>query len=487
MPRIYHFDPILGRTKNSGLYTAEPKHPDDFGTVLFEPGDSALFRADETHGPIVVTRSGAPGAHITLDTYVVPGTKTRWARMKADSSATRPISIEVNASYITVNHLAAVDARYAGYMVRERQGYIVISQPRVRHSGMGMRLRGSYITVLKADIQDLVMSRDEGLVTDEGAVAFNLEAQGWVNEGNVIDGAFVRGAVAPSKNGRDGGGYEGFGAVINAVIRNSIFQWCKGFAEIGGPPVPPGGVPQTTRDVLFENNLILDCGIVALFNDPAKNFPIRVKNMQFRHNTVVERSRNLSAVFFNGSWGSLADVVSFDDNIYSGYGTFVGTGGVTDLKSIARRGNVYQRMNTASRELGYPLSVGEVLADPQFSDSAALDYRVLPTSPAVSYPELDAAMSLDAETPFEPLMPSVAGALGIADPALRAQAYDAFRRNPYQVSANMRKGGHHSGPRHTDMWTLDTDLREAHMMYTVEDQGLRYRLDPDLKTWWPEG
>jgi hypothetical protein len=464
MAKTFYFDSLLGHSSHAGTGPFDAlRDANDFNTLVLEPGDRVLFHAGQAFdGNFVLSRSGAEGREIVIDTYTLGGETTRWATFTGDPTATRPIAWDVNASYVKLTHVQASGARYAGFLFREKQAHIEGSNLRMRNCGIGARLRGSQITLTHPDVQGATMSRFQHRVTDEGGVAFSVEADGWLNEGNTIAQAFVYGAIAPADDKFDGGDVEIFGDVVGLTVENSVFLFSKGGVEIGGPSRQSGQVPSTTRDVTFRKNLFIHTGVLALFNDPGQTFPIRVQNMRFLNNTIYDRTRNLSAVYFNGAWGDVSRVVRFEGNIYDGLGSWVGGKG-TLLDTIPHTGNLYQRLGSTS--LGYTLSPDEWQGDPGFVNPAGLDFRLK-------------------STPNAGLMRVIPGALG------PAQTYDSLvdlkwllKQTRTPLDANNFIGGLHSYPSHSQMWAIPQPLRRAGMECSVSAYDQRWRLAEDLTTW----
>jgi hypothetical protein len=467
--KTFYFDSRLGHGSNKGDSPFEAlRNADDFNKLLLEPGDRVRFRAGQTfEGTFNPDRSGAegPGREILIDTYTLGGEPTRWANFPGDATATHHIAWDVNASHIVMRHLQAAGAKYAGFVFREHQAFMIGESLRMRDCGTGARIRGSFTRLTKPDVQGAIMSRFQRKVTDEGGVAFSVEADGWANEENVIQQAFVYGAVAPADEKLDGGGVEIFGDVIGLYVEDCVFMFTKGVVEIGGPSRLPGQTPTTTRNVIFSRNLLINCDLLALFNDPNQDFPIRVKAMRFENNTFYNRTRDLSAVWVNGRWGDLSEI-TFERNIYSGLGTWIGTNQPVDtnLNSIQRRGNIYHRVGGVS--LGYLTGSDDWVGDPGFVNPAGFDLRLK-------------------SRPNNGLMKEIPGALDLA------LSYDGLvdlkwllKQTRTPLDANNFVGGLHSYPKHRHMWAIPKELRRAGMECAVSDFDQRWRLDADMNTWW---
>lgn len=450
MPKTYHFNAKTGHSKHSGLNPFEAKRDaDDFNALLLEPGDRVLFRGGQTfEGTFAPKRSGESGKEIAIDTYTLNGDPSRWANFTGDPSATYPIAWDVYASHLKMGHLTAQGARYAGFVFREQHAHVDGVNLRMRDCGIGARLRGSHVRLTHADAQGGTMSRYERKVTDEGGVAFSIEADGWLNEHNVIDRAYVQGAVAAEDEVFDGGGIEIFGDIKDLTVQNSLFLYSKGGVEVGGP-TRKTGTPSLAKDITFSRNVFIHpAGILVEFNHPSREFPIRVQNMVFDHNTIYDRTRNRSAVWFPGNWGDLSGVLTLTDNVYSGLGSWLGTNdSATRLNTVIQRGNVIRSVSDPSI----------------FMNEAYLDLR------------------LKAGTDTRQGVP---GALGVG--VVYASEVDLkwlLKQTRTPLDANQFVGGLHSYPHHAHMWAIPKPLRKAGMECAVSAFDQRWRLDTDEVTW----
>lgn len=464
MTKIYHFSTSIGRKANDGLHPSEPKHTEELGTIKYEPGDTIALRAGETHPPIVLTRSGAEGKDIVLSTYRLGTERTAWTNVKADPMATRPIAVDVNASYIDIRKVQASEARYAGFMLRKQQGHIKVRSPRARRCGFGFRLESSYSLIDHPDIQQLVISKTGAGLLNEGATGISVQADGFLCTDNAINRPYIVGAWALTDVGQDGTDVELFGELRNLTITGGVFLLAKAGHEIGGPTKKADGSIALMRNIRIENNLYVNCGEILMFNEPTSLFPIRADGIVFKGNTIRSMGRKRDAIYFKGDWLDVSNVLTLEDNVYSGLGGWVGANGKTNLNSIRHSGNIYQSLEDTT--LGYSIGSDEIVADPLFVNPARMDFRPTKASPKSAGRVPGAYASYQA--------------LSYADEDILNWMFKKTRIPP---TANHFKGGTHTNAYHRDMWATPTERRAAGMGSYISAYNQTWQLQSDLDTW----
>jgi hypothetical protein len=101
MAKTFWFNSKIGHSKHTGLNPLEPKRDaDDFNRLMLDPDDRVRFHAGDTfEGNFDLSRSGAEGRRIAIDTYLMGGETTRWANFEADPTATHPIAWNVRCAW----------------------------------------------------------------------------------------------------------------------------------------------------------------------------------------------------------------------------------------------------------------------------------------------------------------------------------------------------------------------------------------------------
>jgi hypothetical protein len=352
--RQFYFDSAGGSDGSAGTTPDSPwRSLAHLDTLELQPGDAVYFkRGSVWAGGLRVGDSGQSGRPILFSAY---GTGEPPTFINPAGHA-----ITINGSWTILEHVRARDAHEAGIYLPVGADNNVIRRNEATLVGLGVFVRGQHNVITDNHIHDLKMVvNTSGGDDDYGAVGV------WVaGSNNEVAYNNLVGCRAPSQDyGTDGGAIELYGIVNGTSIHHNFAIHCEGFLEVGG------GQALTT---LVTYNLIVDSIRALHFNLGDVRYASQVEAFRFENNTVVQRSGGYRPIDFIR--GSLAgNQLVLRNNIFSGFRILAPTTG------FIHEHNLYSHLDPGALALG----TGELVADPEFADVAAGDFRLTAGSPAI--------------------------------------------------------------------------------------------------------
>lgn len=333
-------------------------------SMNFSPGSVIHFkRGSSWSGGLVIDDSGVEGQPITFTTYGSgnkpifrnPGDINHWTR-----------GVQIKADWVVIESLFVRDVHEAGVYISEGADNNVVRDIEATHVGSGIKVLGQYNTITENYLHDLHMVKNTpGGNDDFGAIG--VELHGSYNE---VSYNKIINCIAPSYDyGVDGGALELWSSANNNYVHHNWASGNDGFLEVGG-----GSANNNT----VAYNISVDNGKFSILHLDGQ-FGSQVLNFRIENNTIVE-SANVNGgwfiFYFNGDPKENTFIIH--NNIIKVDSFWV----VSNKSSFTHSYNLYNLLEGTT--LGFPLANNEQIADPLFINSSGLDFRLLPTSPAIN-------------------------------------------------------------------------------------------------------
>lgn len=342
----------------------------------FRPGDTIALRRGETFtGTATVTGTGTAHAPITITAY----------GSGAAPTLTNPTGwnmLQLSAPHVVVDQLRFADGvvfdNADGVGIRgpkyQLSGAIALTDPATdayihdnefTQVGVGIKTYATGTLIAHNSFHDLKIAfrgMDSGSETSYGALGISIDN----SDARVTANAFINCRSTDSPYGADGGAVEieGFDhPKDNISIDHNLSSGSQGFLEV---------TETTTANVHLTYNISDDYQQFLAFDTTTHPDAYVVA-----HNTIVRDRgdhQKLFAIYYYRQAGPTpADSwLTISGNIIQ-----MNSGAVLSAYAWPHDHNVIQGT------LGDTPGTGDILADPQFTDRAAGDYRPLPTSPAI--------------------------------------------------------------------------------------------------------
>jgi hypothetical protein len=342
----------------------------------FKPGDTIALRRGETFtGTATIAGTGTALAPITVTAYGSGAAPTL-------SNPTGWNMLQLNAPHVVVDQLRFADGvvfdNADGVGIRgpkyELSGAIALTDPATdayihdnefTQVGVGVKTYATGTLIAHNSFHDLKIAfrgMDSGSETSYGAIGISIDN----SDARVTANSFVNCRSTDSPYGADGGAVEieGFDHPKDDIsIDHNLSSGSQGFTEV---------TETTTADVHLTYNISDDYQQFLAYDTTTHPDAYVVA-----HNTIVRDRgdhQKLFAIYYYREAGPTPE-----DSWLTISGNIIQmTSGVVLSDYLWPHDH-----NVIQGTLGDTPGTGDVLADPQFTDRDAGDYRPLPTSPAI--------------------------------------------------------------------------------------------------------
>jgi hypothetical protein len=342
----------------------------------FRPGDTIALRRGETFtGTATITGAGTAAAPITVTAYGSGAVPTL-------TNPTGWNMLQLSAPHVEVDQLRFADGvvfdNADGVGIRgpkyELSGAIALTDPATdayihdnefTQVGVGIKTYATGTLIAHNSFHDLKIAfrgEDSGSETSYGAIGISIDN----SDARVTANSFINCRSTDSPYGADGGAVEieGFDHPKDDIsIDHNLSLGSQGFTEV---------TETTTTDVHLTYNISDDYQQFLAYDTTTHPDAYLVA-----HNTIVrDRGDNpgLFAIYYYREAGPTPQ-----DSWLTITGNIIQMSGGTVLKDYLWPHD----HNVVQGTLGDTPGTGDILADPQFTDRDAGDYRPLPTSPAI--------------------------------------------------------------------------------------------------------
>jgi hypothetical protein len=332
----------------------------------FSPGDTIYFeRGSSWTGSFEITASGTADQPIV---YLPYGTGDKPSISNPDSSTLDGNAIRVSADFIVIDGFYIHDCannepRRVGAICsfNSQNHHITVKNCEVYNCYVGVRMYAHEVLITKNYLHDAPGAINKwwgpmGIV----CCSYNVE----------ISYNRIENYIAPNQWGYDGGALEvdDEGPKYNYKIHHNITKGNEGFFE----SIDDGECPECTySDFAFYYN----------FSDDYQwwiDGPIGT-------NPIIENNTVLRVLPANTRWNLCLSMHEEIPNASIKNNIFVLANGVTafDQENPSSHNLYFSVDNSVSNPKGYPLGLGEMIANPNFVNYADRDVRLQPTSPAI--------------------------------------------------------------------------------------------------------
>ncbi|MEV7344681.1 choice-of-anchor Q domain-containing protein [Streptomyces sp. NPDC093544] len=376
--RTFYLDAENGNDQAAGTSSATAwKTLARITAADFRPGDTIALRRGETFtGTATINGTGTAAAPITVTAY---GTG-------AAPTLTNPTGwnmLQLSAPHVVVDQLKFADGvvfdNADGVGIRgpkyELSGAIALTDAATdayihdnefTQVGLGVKTYATGTLIAHNSFHDLKIAfrgMDSGSEASYGAIGISINN----SDARVTANEFINCRSTDSPYGADGGAVEieGFDHPKDDIsIDHNLSLGSQGFTEV---------TETTTADVHLTYNISDDYQQFLAYDTTTHPDAYLVA-----HNTIVrdrgDKSR-LFAIYYYREAGPTPQ-----DSWLTITGNIIQMSGGSVLKDYAWPHD----HNVIQGTLGDDLGTGDILADPQFTDRSAGDYRPLPTSPAIN-------------------------------------------------------------------------------------------------------
>ena len=376
--RIYYVDSVAGDNAGPGTSLARPwKNLSPLNARTFAPGDVIAFKRGSVFSgtalalggsgtlnrPILITAYGQG----TLPTFKNPGA-LNVIRITGDHVIVNALSFQDTTAFTT---FGAPEYEGSGaLLIRPGADSVTVLGSEFTRVGLGVKSYGLGTRVIGNNFHDLSIAyRDNE--QSYGAVGVSLNNSG----AEVAYNRFTNCRSTDSPYGADGGAIEieGYSNQKNRIsIHHNVSRGSQGFLEV---------TESSSSDVVLSYNVSDDYQQFIAFDTTTKPSGYRAE-----HNTVIRtHPENAVAVFASFYYREVvappsADWLSFRNNVFYVPAAKVLRGSFTFAAfNFPHDHNVYFGQPDP---LGYPLGVGDVIADPRFVGKFG-DLRLQAPSPAI--------------------------------------------------------------------------------------------------------
>ena len=376
--RIYFVDSVAGDNAGPGTTPARPwKNLSPLNARTFAPGDVIAFKRGSVFSGTALTLngSGAPNRPILLTAY------GRGARPTFKNPGALNV-IQITGDHVIVNALSFQDTtafttfgapEYEGsgaLLIRPGADDVTVLGSEFTKVGLGVKSYGLGTRIIANDFHDLSIAfRDSE--QSYGAVGVSLNN----SDAEVAFNRFTNCRSTDSPYGADGGAIEieGYPNQKNRIrIHHNVSRGSQGFLEV---------TESSSSDVVLSYNVSDDYQQFIAFDTTTKPSGYRAE-----HNTVIRtHPENAVAVFAGFYYREVvappsADWLNFRNNVFYVPAAKVLRGSFTYAAfNFPHDHNVYFGQPDP---LGYPLGVGDKVADPKFVSKFG-DLRLQASSPAI--------------------------------------------------------------------------------------------------------
>ena len=388
----YYVDPSSTSTITNGSFVNPWKTISQVnaGTMGLLPGDSVLFkRGQSLFGRLIINASGNAIAPIVYSTY---GT----GNMPELTYSASDIITITNRQYIVIDGLKIIDktmstsdhsilAKISYAIVLQNAPYCTIKHCEITLVGIAIAAQAGsdYTTIDSNYLHNLRAVRNTvGGDDDYGANAMVIGS----SNNNITNNKMEDCWATSYDYGFDGGAVEFFGATIsdNVILYNTAIN-CNGFIEIGSNS---NGL---SNNNLIAYNKIINCGQTGTFHNKVNSFSIRIENLKFYNNIIIETKKQFSSVraLF---WYS--DPINIDMVVIKNNVIWLTTGenvinSNQDISKLIHTNNIYYIKNGI---VGMPINNTEFFFSntfPIFSDTTGdpenWDFRLASNSIAIDH------------------------------------------------------------------------------------------------------
>jgi hypothetical protein len=317
---------------------------------------------------LLIVDSGMPTRPIVITKY---GTGER-PKIKYADPTNSSRAVKFVGSWLVLDGIVMDSSGASG--VKLDGDHNVVQNCEIANAGIGVEVRGKYNLVTHCFIHKLhmVLNTVGGNGDDYGAVGVHFFNKCNEASYNILDSCF-----APSLDfGTDGGAFEIFGNGDSCYVHHNWTHQTNGFMEVSAPN------RESVADVRIAYNVII-CDmqsqiLLSLHNASAHFADIR--RFRFENNSVIWRSPSYVNYGVTGFAAEPTDstLLIFRNNIvYSHNYRDIVTG-----QRFTHSNNLYFK-DDGSANVGQPLGLGDVVANPKFINLGSLNLHLLPNSPAI--------------------------------------------------------------------------------------------------------
>ena len=376
--KIFFVDSVGGNDANSGTSFLKPwKDLSPLNARTFAPGDVIAFKRSSVYSGTALTLngSGTPNRPILLTAY------GHGARPTFKNPGALNV-MQITGDHVIVNALSFQDTtafttfgtpEYEGsgaLLIRPGADNVTVLGSEFTKVGLGVKSYGLGTRIFANDFHDLSIAyRDNE--QSYGAVGVSLNN----SDAEVAFNRFTNCRSTDSPYGADGGAVEieGYSNQKNHIrIHHNVSRGSQGFLEVA---------ETSSSDVVLSYNVSDDYQQFIAFDTTTRPSEYRAE-----HNTVIRtHPENAVAVFAGFYYREVvappsADWLSFRNNVFYVPAARVLGGSFTYAAfNFPHDHNVYFGQPDP---LGYPLGMGDVIADPKFVSKFG-DLRLQASSPAI--------------------------------------------------------------------------------------------------------